>query len=229
MIEEQVVNDPNSWLTPSRASPFHQHTAFYPIIDLLEGFVLKLQSDDDLALKIRKLEDWLLQGNELDLEETLPLFKRFLSLAPDDRNLAPAQRTSEKQQTMDYLLHILFARASKQPVLFVCEEWHWADASTLEFLDLLVTRLTESGRRDGQGLSSAPVLAVFTFRPEFQAPWVGRDRVIHMSVDRLGRDPSEQIAKSILGDTRLPQEVMDTVIVRTDGNPLFIEELGRWS
>jgi len=215
-IEEYVAKDSQSWLTPCRASPYHQHSAFYPIVDLLERVVLKLQNDDSLELKSRKLEDWLLQYDP-NLGETLPLLKRLLSLQSDDTDIGPVQDPmAERQRTMEGLLSILFMRASKQPVLFVFEDLHWADASTLELLNLLVTKLP-----------SERVLAVLTFRPEFRPPWLDRDWVTYMTVDRLGRAPSEQIVRSVLGEAPISPEMMDEVLIRTDGNPLFIEEVAK--
>jgi class 3 adenylate cyclase/tetratricopeptide (TPR) repeat protein len=212
-IEEIVAEEPDSWLTPCQASPYHRHTAFHPVIDLLERTVLDFQADDAHNERERKLEDWLLQY-ELNLEETLPVFRRLLSIESADA--APADPKLDRQRAMECIAQILVARASKQPVLFVLEDLHWADASTIELLDLLIARSCD-----------ARVLLVLTYRPEFQAQWANSEHVTRVTVDRLWRPDSEKIAMAVFGNSVLSDDVLNQILDRTDGNPLFIEELSK--
>jgi predicted ATPase/class 3 adenylate cyclase len=227
-LEEQVAEDPKNWLTPCAASPFYQNTALYPIVDLLERVVLRFTADTGAEAKRNKLKNWLLEYDQHGLadDETFTLMARLLSLPIDESHPPikpdpsierdPQAEKKDRQKTMDVLLRMLFARASEKPVLFVCEDLHWADPSTLELLNLLV-----------QGIPNRRVLVVLTFRPEFTPSWSTREHVTQVTLGRLGRGPSAQIATFAVGGLTLPPALLEQVLFRTDGNPLFIEELSR--
>ena len=154
MLTAQVASEPQTWLTPCQCSPYYQHTALYPMIDLLERVVLRFEREESPPQKLSKLEGFLVQYG-LPLAETVPLFATLLSLplpaAYVPLTVSPEQ---QKQQTLRALLTILLRIASQQPVLFVMEDLHWVDPSTLELLTLLVD----------QG-PTARILALLTFRP----------------------------------------------------------------
>jgi predicted ATPase len=107
--------------------------------------------------------------------------------------------------------------AAQQPVLFVMEDLHWVDPSTLEFLSLLVD----------QG-PTARILALFTFRPDFSPPWTGRSHCIQVTLSRLTRRQATEMTDWMVHRKALPPEVVEQVVTKTDGVPLFIEELTRW-
>src|SRR5262249_34639738 len=163
VLQEHVAAEPQVWLTPCQCSPYYQNTALYPLIDLLEHVALRFEREESPQQKLSKLEGFLVQYG-LPLAETVPLFATLLSLQlPADYaplRLSPAQ---QKQQTLHALLTIFLRIAAQQPVLFVMEDLHWSDPTTLEFLSLLVD----------QG-PTACILALFTFRPDFTPPWTGR-------------------------------------------------------
>src|SRR5438105_3759577 len=115
---------------------------------------------------------------------------------------------------MQALLDILLARAAEQPVLFVIEDLHWADPSTLELLDLLIPRAP-----------AANLLTVLTFRPEFSPRWDARTYITHLTLTRLGRAPSIQIVTWAAGQKELPAAVLEQVLERGGGDPLSLEEL----
>jgi class 3 adenylate cyclase len=163
VLTELVATESQAWLTPCQCSPYHQHSALYPWIDLLERVVLRFEREEAPAQKLRKLEGFVVQYG-LFLAEAVPLFAALLSL-PLPADYAPLTVSPErqKQQTLQALLTILLRIAAQQPVLLVMEDLHWVDPTTLEFLTLLVD----------QG-PTARILTLLTFRPDFSPPWTGR-------------------------------------------------------
>ena len=216
-LEEYVAEDPNAWPITCQASSYSRNTAFQPVVDLLERAVLRFRPDDGPEHKLRKLEDWLVQ-NGLPLPETMPLFTRLLSLPPDQRYPSPVREPErEKLKTMESLLRVLLARASERPVLFVVEDLHWADPSTLDLLDLLL-----------QKVPNTRMLVVLTFRPDYAPPWTLLEYITVQALKRLDRDSSAEIATWSAGGAPLPPALLQQVLARADGNPLFIEELSKW-
>jgi predicted ATPase len=159
VLKEHVASELQAWLTPCQCSPYYQNTALYPMIDLLERVALRFEREESPVQKLRKLEGFLVQYG-LPLAEAIPLFAALLSL-PLPAEYAPLTLAPEqqKQQLLHALLTILLRIAAQQPVLFVMEDLHWVDPSTLEFLSLLVD----------QG-PTARILALWTFRPDFSPP-----------------------------------------------------------
>ena len=133
-----MAAEPQAWLTPCQCSPYHQNTALYPMIDLLERVALRFEREESPQQKLSKLEGFLVQYG-LPLAEAVPLFAALLSLPlPADYAPLTVSPEQQKQQTLHALLTILLRIAAQQPVLFVMEDLHWVDPSTLEFLSLLV-------------------------------------------------------------------------------------------
>jgi predicted ATPase len=186
----------------------------YPLIDLLERVALRFDREASPQQKLSKLEGFLVQYG-LPLAEAVPLMAALLSL-PLTADYAPLKVASEqqKQQTLHALLTILLRIAVQQPVLFVIEDLHWVDPSTLEFLSLLVD----------QG-PTARILALFTFRPDFRPPWTGRSHLIQVTVHRLPRRQAVEVIRQVAHRKTLPPEVIEQIVARTDGVPLFVEEL----
>jgi predicted ATPase/class 3 adenylate cyclase len=214
VLQEQVASEPQAWLTPCQCSPYYQNTALYPMIDLLDRVVLRFERQDSARQKLRKLEGFVVQYG-LPLAEAVPLFASLLSL-PLTAEYAPLTMSPEqqKQQTLHALLTTLLRIAAQQPVLFVMEDLHWVDPSTLEFLSLLVD----------QG-PTARILALFTFRPDFSPPWTGRSHLTQVTLPRLPRRQAAEIAGRVAHSKTLPAEVLEQVVAKTDGVPLFVEEL----
>jgi len=216
LSEHVLSQDPTSWLTPCHASSYAQNSSFHPIVDLLERVVLQLGAHSGTDEKLRKLGDWLKQ-NDLPLEETLPLFARLLSLPSEPSSEREPER--EKLQIKKTLLRVLMNRAAQRPVLFILEDLHWADPSTLELLDLLLN-----------SIRGARILVVLTFRPhEFSPPdwWGGLDYVTPQKLIPLDRHSSARIARWAAGGELLSESLLQQVLARADGNPLFIEELSK--
>ena len=214
VLTAQVATEPQAWLTPCQCSPYHQHTAFYPLIDLLERVALRFDREESPAQKLGKLEGFLVQYG-LRLAEAVPLFASLLSipLRADYASLALSPE-QQKKQTLHAFLTILLQIAAQQPVLFVMEDLHWVDPTTLEFLSLLVD----------QG-PTARILALFTFRPDFSPPWTGRSHLTQVTLNRLPRRQAAEMTGQVAHGKALPAEVVEQVVAKTDGVPLFVEEL----
>src|SRR5438128_2605427 len=205
VLKEHVAAEPQTWLTPCQCSPYHQQSTLYPLIDLLERVALRFDREDSPQHKLSKLEGHLVQYG-LPLAEVVPLFATLLSL-PLPAAYAPVTVSPEqqKQQTLHALLTILLRIAAQQPVLFVMEDLHWVDPSTLEFLSLLVD----------QG-PTARILALFTFRRDFRPPWTGRSHFTQMTLSRLPRRHAAEIAGRVARGKALPAEALDRTVAKTD-------------
>ncbi len=214
VLTEQAAAEPQAWLTPCQCSPYYQNSALYPMIDLLERVVLRFEAGESPEQKLRKLEGLLVQYG-LPLAEAVPLFAALLSL-PLTADYAPLQLSPEqqKQRTLHALLTVLLHIAAQQPVLFVMEDLHWVDPSTLEFLSLLVD----------QG-PTARILTLLTFRPDFSPPWTGRSHLTQVTLPRLPRRQVAEMTGRVAHGKALPPEVVEQVVGKTDGVPLFVEEL----
>jgi predicted ATPase len=214
VLQEHVASEPQAWLTPCQCSPYYQNTALYPLIDLLERVALRFEREEAPEQKLRKLEGFLVPYG-LPLAEAVPLFASLLSL-PLPADYAPLTMSPErqKQQTLQALLTILLRIAAQQPVLFVMEDLHWVDPTTLELLSLVVD----------QG-PTARLLTLLTFRPDFSPPWTGRSHLTLVTLPRLPRHQAAELTGRVAHGKALPPEVVAQVVAKTDGVPLFVEEL----
>jgi predicted ATPase/class 3 adenylate cyclase len=214
VLQEQVATEPQAWLTPCQCSPYYRNSALYPLIDLLERVALRFEREESPQLKLRKLEGFVVQYG-LPLAEAIPLFAALLSL-PLTADYAPLTMSPEqqKQQTLHALLTILLRIAAQQPVLFVMEDLHWVDPTTLGLLTLLVD----------QG-STARILALWTFRPDFSPPWTGRSHLMQVTLPRLPWRQAAEMTVRVAHSKALPPEAVEQVVAKTDGVPLFVEEL----
>jgi len=214
VLQEHVDAEPQAWLTPCQCSPYYRNTALYPMIDLLERVALRFEREESPPHKLRKLEGFLVQYG-LPLAEVVPLFATLLAL-PLTADYAPLHLAPEqqKQQTLQALLTILLRIAAQQPLLFVMEDLHWVDPTTLEFLSLLVD----------QG-PTARILALWTFRPDFPPPWTGRSHLTQVTLHRLPRQQATELTDRVAHGKALPPEVVEQVVAKTDGVPLFVEAL----
>ena len=190
--------------------PHHQDSALYPIIAQLEraaGFA----RDDTVEARLGKLRALLAPGSRDD--DDIALLSELMSLpsSATDLNLSP-QRKREK--LFEAVLAQLEAEARHQPVLMVFEDAHWIDPTSRELLDLTVDRVQR-----------LPVLVAITFRPEFQPPWGGRSHVASLALNRLGERDGEALVQTLAGNATLAADVVAEIVERTDGVPLFVEEL----
>lgn len=210
-LAERIGDEHHTWLE-CRCTPDSANSAFYPIVDLLDR-LLDPQRQVKPDAKLDKLEA-LLSLYGFELPEAMPLFAPLLSLTLS-KKWATLDVSPQKQRelTRNAVLSLLFEMAEKAPVALVIEDLHWADPSTLELLGQLVAEV-----------GSARVLALFTARPELTPPW-SPAAVLQLQLGRFGRSEVEQMAARITGGRALPAEVLEQIASRTDGVPLFVEEL----
>lgn len=213
-MKEHATDDPDAWLTELRCSPFHQNSSLYPVIDFLERVVLRLARDETLEERLRKIDGWVRQYG-LDPDINVPLIASLMSIPVGDTypaiGLTPQK---QKEKTINLLISILLDRAQHQPVLFILEDLHWADPSTLELLDKLMMRCDDSR-----------ILALLTYRPQFKPYWEARANLGRIDLTGLPREFGEEIISKAAGNRTLPPEVVKYVLDKTDGIPLFLEEL----
>jgi predicted ATPase/class 3 adenylate cyclase len=193
-------------------SPYYQDSALFPFIDQL-GRASGFARDDPPAAKLEKLEALLARAAAPD--QDVAFLADLMSLPASERrplpNLSPQRK---KEGTLEPLLRQIEGLARRQPVVVVFEDAHWIDPTSRELLDLAVERVR-----------SLPVLLIVTFRPEFQMPWTGQPQVTMLALNRLDRHDRAVLLKQIAGGKALPDEVVDQIVDRTDGVPLFVEEL----
>jgi len=204
-LAERITGEPHTRLR-YQCSPYHINSALRPFIAQLEraaGF----KADDTPEQRLDKLKA-VLAMDRSRIEAVVPLFAALLYPA---LALSPAQ---QRRRTLAALLDQFEGLARRQPILLSFEDAHWADATSLELLDLTVERVRQ-----------LPVLALFTFRLEFEPPWVGLPNVGTLTLGRLDRDDVENMVAQVTRGRVLPGEVMKQIVVKTDGNPLFVEEL----
>jgi class 3 adenylate cyclase/predicted ATPase len=211
-LRERLADEPHTPLS-HYCSPHHTNSALYPVIGLLEraaGF----SRDDRPDTRLDKLEALLARGTETP-GEAVPLVAALLGLETGERYPAPALSPQrQKQRTLEVLIEQVEGLAVRQPVLAVYEDVHWIDPTTLEALGLLIERVQR-----------LPVLALITFRPEFSPPWTGHAHVMQLSLSRLTRRHGQALVAAVTGGKALPDEVLDQILAKTDGVPLFVEEL----
>lgn len=209
-IVERIGREPHTRLR-FFCSPHHTDSAFHPIISQLER-AARLQRDDDAHAKVNKLGALLSQGSARP--DDYRLIADLLSLPDVGRypalQLSPQQR---RQRTIDALMRQLEGLAQHQPVLQIFEDVHWADPTSLDLLD-----------RNVELIRKVPVLLLITFRPEFNPPWVGEPHVTVMTLGRLGQREGAALIEGVAGG-RMPPEMVGEIVERTDGVPLFVEEL----
>jgi class 3 adenylate cyclase/tetratricopeptide (TPR) repeat protein len=212
-LKDHVASEPHS-LWEGRCSPYTQKSALSPVVDLLQRFV-GIHEGDAPAAKLVKLEA-ALGSLASPLGETVPLLAAWLSVPLGDRYSPPALAPERlKQRTFDVTLELMKAVAAERPLLFLFEDLHWADSSTLEWLGLVLKRAMV-----------CRVLAVLVFRPEFHPPWPSLEGTTTLTLSRLPKSQAEELATRVAGGA-LPADVADMIYRRTDGVPLFVEELVR--
>jgi class 3 adenylate cyclase/predicted ATPase len=193
-------------------SPYHQDSALFPFVDQL-GRAAGFAREDPPAARLKKLEAVLARAAPPD--EDVAFLADLLSLPASERhplpNLSPQRK---KERTLAALIRQLEGLARQQPVVMVFEDAHWIDPTSRELLDLTVERV----RR-------LPVLLIVTLRPEFQPPWTGQPQVTMLTLNRLDRRDRTALVEQIAGGKTLPNEVVSQIVDRTDGVPLFVEEL----
>ena len=208
-LAAEVASEPHTRLR-YQCSPYHRDSVLHPFVVQL-GRAARLAAADPPETQLDKLEAILAPYR---IAEMAPLFASLLSIPTGGRYPPLALSAAQQRRlTLTALLDQLEALARQKPVLMLFEDVHWADATSLEVLDLMVERVR-----------ALPVLALFTFRPEYEAPWTGLSHVTSIALDRLVPPEVETLAEHVAGRP-LPLEVTAQIVAKTDGVPLFVEEL----
>ena len=208
-LSEHIAAEPHTRLRYF-CSPHHQDSALHPVIGQLErtaGFA----RDDSASTKQQKLAALLAESPP----DALSLVTELLSLPAietrSELELTPQRR---KEQTFEALLGGLERLSRRQPVLMLWEDLHWMDPTSRELLDRAIARVERW-----------PVLLVATFRPEFDPPWTGLPHVTMLALNRLGRRDGALLVEHLVGNAGLPADLIEEIVERTDGVPLFLEEV----
>jgi class 3 adenylate cyclase len=196
-----------------QCSPYHTTSPLHPLIEQLER-AAAFERDDPPGVKLVKLEALLARGIDR-LDDAVPLVAALLGL-PTQERYPPLDLTPErqKQRTLEVLVDQLEGLAAEQPALLSYEDVHWIDPTTQELLGLAIERVAH-----------LPVLALITFRPEFSPPWPDQPHVSALALTRLGRQEGAAMIEQVVGHKTLPAEVSAQIVAKTDGVPLFVEEL----
>jgi class 3 adenylate cyclase/tetratricopeptide (TPR) repeat protein len=198
-----------------RCSPFHTASAFHPIIEHLKR-VFGWQPEDTAQQHLAKLEAGLAGFRTLPRSESVRLFADLISVPlPEDR-LPRLSMTAQQQRdaTLDAIVAWLIELAERAPVLMALEDLHWADPTTLVALGMLIEQAP-----------TAPLLVVATYRPELTPPWPQRSHMTPITLNRLERPEVETMVSHLAGGRSLPGEVVDHIVAKADGVPLYVEEL----
>jgi class 3 adenylate cyclase/predicted ATPase len=210
-LRESIAGSPHA-LLHYQCSPHFVNTALHPVIEHIER-AAEIGREDDLSAKIAKLSKW--PGAAAQAPDAVPLLAALLSIPSDERFPAPAMSPQrQKERTFELLVGYIQEMALAQPLLVVFEDLHWVDPTTQEFLTLLIQRVRDMH-----------AFVVLTFRPDYSPPWNDQTFVQHREL--LGLAPGDVIglAQHVAGERLLPRTVVEQVVAKTDGVPLFVEEL----
>jgi class 3 adenylate cyclase/tetratricopeptide (TPR) repeat protein len=198
-----------------RCSPFHTASAFHPIIEHLKR-VFGWQPEDTAPQHLAKLEAGLAGFGALPRSESVRLFADLMSVpAPEDRYPRLSMTAQqERNATLDAIIAWLIETAEGSPVLMAWEDLHWADPTTLETLGMLIEQAP-----------TAAMLVLATYRPELTPPWPQRSHMTPITLNRLERPEVETMVGHLAGGRPLPGEVVDHIVAKADGVPLYVEEL----
>lgn len=211
-VEDAVREEPHASMS-FYCSPHRTQTALYPVASQIEraaGFA----PDDDNRSKLDKLKNMLVSFSG-DLDRDTALYAGLLSIAVDRQSAEPSSSPQRRKELLfERFVAQLTGIAAHRPVLMILEDAHWIDPTTRDLFDLVIEQV--------RGL---PVLFVMTYRPEFSPPWIGQSHVMTLTLNRLGRRENAAVIRRVAGDKELPAILLEQIISRTDGVPLFIEEM----
>ena len=213
ILKDHIANEPHTrW--ECRSAEHSQNTALFPLVDLFQR-ILQFETGDTPDEKVGKLAHVLSQYR-LPLQESIPLFAPLLALSLPEHHYPPLNLSPQRQRqkTLETIIATLLELAEHHPVLFILEDLHWTDPTTLEWLNLLIDQTP-----------TASVLVLLTCRPTFQASWSHRSYLTQITVNRLSQPQIERMVERVAGGKTFPEQVMHLIVEKTDGVPLVVEEL----
>jgi class 3 adenylate cyclase/predicted ATPase len=192
-------------------SPFHPNSALYPVLEQLKR-AADFAHDDAPDQRLNKLEHLIDSFGQS--RDVIPLLAHLMSIPGGERYPPPViERSQQKEATLAALCGLLVRAAERQPLLIVAEDLHWIDPTSLELLDMLARQIPR-----------LPILLIATFRPEMAVTWSG-DHVTSATIRRLSRRQSLELLQRLTDDKPIPSAISTQILERTDGIPLFIEEM----
>ena len=196
-----------------QCSPYHTNTALYPAINFLRE-AAGLTSQDSADAQLDKL-DVLASESGIDNQEAVALFADLLSIR-GDHQYPPLNVSSEKRKdmTLEALVHHLQKLADRSPLLFIVEDVHWLDPTTLDLMTRIIDRIRQMR-----------MLLLITCRPDFKPVWSDYSHVTSLTLSRLPRRQSAELVAAVTGGKALPPEVQQAILAKADGVPLYIEAL----
>jgi class 3 adenylate cyclase/predicted ATPase len=208
-LRERLAGEPHS-LVRDQCSPYYTNSSLYPVMEQMEraaGFV----RGDDAEAKLDKLEAVLRKSGDTTAVALIAALLSIDTTRYPALNMSPQKR---KDETLKALADEVFTLAEERPVLLIFEDAHWIDPTTQELLDMIVPLVADY-----------PILLVITFRPEYAPPWHGLSHLVPLTLTRLGRAEAITMVERVTGGKSLPEEVLDQIVAKIDGVPLFVEEL----
>lgn len=195
--------------------PNHGGSVFHPVVGFI-SHAARISRTDDAEQRLEKLRGLLSEWTD-DTEAMLPVFARLLSIQRARSSQQPDTPPEQlKEQLQDAMIHILRALAEKRPLLILFEDLHWIDPSSEDLVDILIERL-----------KGVPILMLCTFRPDYKARWLGLARMTSITISRLENRHSRQMVRSMIEQMDFPPKLETQIIAKTEGVPLFIEEMTR--
>ena len=211
-LKSHIQQDPHV-LLHHQCSPYHNQSAFFPVIEQIEQ-AAQLTAREADADKIAKLKAYLPRSTDSSIEPVLLIAKLLSIPAENHRELSGLTPQQIKNRTISTLVDMLLAFSFQRPTLCVFEDAHWLDPSTLELLELIISRI-----------GHARVLLIVSCRPEFRPPWIAHANITTHSLTRLSQTEVKTMIRDLLRGGSIPQQLIDQIIEKADGVPLFIEEL----
>ncbi len=211
-LKDQIITE-GTIRIEFHCSPYHQNSAFYPLIEHLQR-LLQFAPHNPPQAKLGKLQQALM-SYRFPQTDTLPLLAALLSLPhPESAPPLTLSPQKQKQKTQEALVAWIVEEAERAPVYCAWEDLHWADPSTLELLTLYLEQIP-----------TTRIFTILTCRPDFTAPWGPRSYFTQLTLNRLGRRQVEAMVERVTGGKALPSEIVQQIVTKTDGVPLFVEEL----
>ena len=210
-LQETIKQEPHHCLR-LQCSPHRIQTAFYPVINQLEHAAGLAAGDSDAA-KLDKLEALLAPSSQDPARDTA-LFAELLSIPCQGSSVLSISPQRRKELLLEQLVGQIAGLAAEKPVLIVLEDAHWVDPTTQELFDIMAERIR-----------TLPVLLIITYRPEFVPPWLGQSHVTVLTLNRLGRRDNIAVIRQVANGRDFPPVLLEQIVARTDGVPLFIEEM----
>ena len=210
-INAKIAKEENVRTLYLQCSSYHINSSLYPVANLFRNSILQFKEAQDHDKKLDKLKE-LLIANKLPTDQYLPLIAQMLSLDCEEvlNGIEPGK---QKQLLLQALLQIIIQAAATTPTYILIEDVHWADSTTIEFLNLLIAQSpTES------------MLVLITFRPQFKNTWTNYSHVSLLNIKRLTAVQAKQLALSIDTTGIISDDMRDAIVAKSDGVPLFIEE-----